>query len=90
VYWLMLERSGVEICVEDPGAEIDVVVDADLAAMTGVWLGDISFDEAVRSKAVQVVGPRRLVSAFPTWLMLSNYAGVARPGGAGAEDARAA
>jgi hypothetical protein len=79
-FWLMLERASVEICIEDPGVEIDLVVDADLAAMTAVWLGDTSFDEAVRSKAVHVMGPTRLASAFPSWLMLSHYAGVARPG----------
>jgi DNA-binding HxlR family transcriptional regulator len=87
LFWLMLERTGVEICIDDPGAEIDLVVDADLAAMTSVWLGDIPFDEAARSKAVRVMGPRRLASALPSWLMLSHFAGVARPGVAASANA---
>jgi DNA-binding HxlR family transcriptional regulator len=82
VFWLMLERTKVELCIEDPGVEIDVMVDADLAAMTLIWLGDLSFEEAVRSKGVRVTGPRRLASAFPAWLMLSGYADVPRPGAA--------
>lgn len=80
VFWLMLEKNGVEICVEDPGVEIDLVVDADLAVMTSVWLGDMSFDEALRSRNVRLTGPRRLARAFPVWLMLSHFAGVVRPG----------
>jgi DNA-binding HxlR family transcriptional regulator len=78
-FWLVLERADVELCIEDPGIEVDLQVDADLATMVGVWLGDRSFDDALRSKGVQVLGPRRLAAAFPQWLMLSHYAGVPRP-----------
>jgi len=80
VFWLVLEKTAVEICVEDPGVETDLVVDADLAVMTSVWLGDMPFEEALRSRSVRVMGARRLTSAFPTWLMLSRFAKVIRPG----------
>jgi DNA-binding HxlR family transcriptional regulator len=80
VFWLMLEKTAVEICVEDPGVETDLVVDADLAVMTSVWLGDMPFEEALRSGSVRVMGARRLTGAFPTWLMLSRFAKVIRPG----------
>ncbi len=79
VFWLVLERTAVELCIEDPGVETDVLVDADLAAMTSAWLGDISLEDALRSKAVRLMGPRQLTRAFPTWLMLSHYAAVVRP-----------
>ena len=80
VFWLVLERTAVQLCIEDPGIETDVVVDADVAALTAVWLGDISFEEALRSKGVRLMGPRPLTRGFPTWLMLSQYAAVVRPG----------
>lgn len=79
VFWLMLEKTAVEICVEDPGVETDLVVDADLAVMTSVWLGDMSFEEALHARGVRLTGPRRLTGAFPTWLMLSRFAEVVRP-----------
>lgn len=81
-FWLLLQKSAVELCVEDPGIETDLVVDADLALMTSVWLGDISFEQALRSRGLRLMGPRRLTDAFPTWLMLSHFAGVVRPGAA--------
>ena len=80
VFWLVLERTAVQLCIEDPGIETDVVVDADVATLTAVWLGDISFQEALRSKGVRLMGPRPLTRGFPTWLMLSQYAAVVRPG----------
>jgi hypothetical protein len=82
VFWLMLEKTAVELCIEDPGVETDLLVDADLAVMTSVWLGDLSFEEALRSGGVRLMGARRLTKAFPTWLMLSHFAGVTRPGAA--------
>ena len=77
--WLVLERSGSDVCVTDPGYEVDVYVDADLASMTSVWLGDLPFNEAVREKKLRVSGARALVRQFPGWLLLSHFATVPRP-----------
>ena len=77
--WLILERTGSDVCVSDPGFEVDVYVDADLAAMANVWLGDLPFAEAVRQKKIKLTGVPALVRAFPDWLLLSHFARVPRP-----------
>jgi DNA-binding HxlR family transcriptional regulator len=77
--WLLLERTEVDVCVHDPGLDVDIDVEADLATMAGVWLGDVGFDAALRSGRVRLQGPSRLTAAFPAWLLLSHYAGVERP-----------
>jgi SCP-2 sterol transfer family len=77
--WLVLDRGEVDLCVTDPGFEVDLVVAADLAAFTKVWVGDISLDQALRSRRVRLEGPRDVVRAFPGWLLLGHFAGVARP-----------
>jgi len=79
VFWLMLERTQVDLCIEDPGFEVDLYVEADLAAMAKVWLGDVPFESTLRSGQVRLLGPRQLAKAFPSWLMLSRFAGVPRP-----------
>jgi DNA-binding HxlR family transcriptional regulator len=78
VFWLVLDRARVDLCIHDPGLDVDIDVDADLATLIGVWLGDVAFDTALRS-GVRLRGPPRLTAAFPGWLMLSHYAGVERP-----------
>ncbi len=78
-FWLLLERSGVDLCVSDPGFEVDIYVDADLAAMARVWLGDMPFSAAVRNKKIRLTGMAGLIRQFPSWLLLSHFAGVARP-----------
>ena len=79
-YWLELNRPEVDLCVADPGFEVDLYVDADLAAMAKVWLGDLSLAKVQRSKQVRITGPRTLVDGFQSWLPLSAYAEVPRPG----------
>jgi DNA-binding HxlR family transcriptional regulator len=78
-FWLTLERSGVDLCLSDPGFEIDVYVDADIAAMTKVWLGDLSFAEALRARKIRLAGTPALIRQFPSWLPVSRFAGVPRP-----------
>jgi DNA-binding HxlR family transcriptional regulator len=86
-FWLLLERSGVDVCVKDPGFEVDLYLDADLATMTKVWLGDLAFAEAVRMKKIRMSGMPGTIRQFPSWLPLSPYAKVPRPSGATAGEA---
>jgi DNA-binding HxlR family transcriptional regulator len=79
-FWLILEHEQAELCIKDPGFEVDLCVDVDLAEFARIWLGDISYEHALRSGKVQVTGSRVLAQAFPRWLMLSHFASVPRPG----------
>src|SRR3954469_55582 len=78
-FWLILERPLVDLCIDDPGFEVDLYLEADLAAMAKVWLGDVPYESMLRSGGIQLLGPRPLAKAFPSWLMLSHYAEVPRP-----------
>ena len=78
-FWLILQRSDVDLCLKAPGYEVDLEVDADLAALTKVWMGDVRLVDAMRSGLVRLKGPSALVRAFPGWLALSGFAGVERP-----------
>jgi hypothetical protein len=69
----------LDVAEEALEPEAPEAVAADLAAFTKVWLGDISFDQALRSHGVRLEGPRDVVRAFPGWLLLGSFAGVARP-----------
>jgi DNA-binding HxlR family transcriptional regulator len=83
--WLILERERdvPDVCLKDPGFDVDLVVTADAAAMARVWTGAVTFAQAVRSGGLRVEGSRDLTRAFPTWLLLSHFAHVERPARAG-------
>jgi len=78
MFWLLLQPSQADLCVEDPGHEVDLYVEAELPAMAAIWLGDSTLAQEVRQRRVRLSGPRELVRAFPTWLKLSRFAAVPR------------
>jgi DNA-binding HxlR family transcriptional regulator len=79
-YWFVMERPDVDLCIIDPGFEVDLFVDADLAALSRVWLGEIPIRQAIREGTVVLNGDRQAVRDFPSWLLLSTLAAVRRPG----------
>ena len=79
VFWLLIDKREVDLCLKDPGSEVDLYVEADLAAFAQVWLGDLTLANALRKRAIRLTGRRDLVSAFPAWLLLSKFADVPRP-----------
>jgi DNA-binding HxlR family transcriptional regulator len=81
--WLILQRADCDVCLKDPGYEVDLVIHADARTMARVWAGAFTFAQAVREGGLRVEGPRDLVRAFPTWLLLGHFAHVERPARAG-------
>ena len=78
-YWLVMEPPDVGLCYSDPGHDVDVYVDAEIAVLARVWMGDEPLAHAMRAGAVKIGGDPRLSRAFPGWLMLSTLAAVPRP-----------
>ena len=72
--WLLLEPREVSVCVTPPRFDPDLVVRADLAFFYRVWLGQISYDAALRCKGVVVEGPPALARQLPRWFMWSAMA----------------
>jgi DNA-binding HxlR family transcriptional regulator len=78
-WWLILQRPQVDLCLKDPGFEVEVVVHADVAALTRVWMGDVRLGDTMRQGLIRLDGLPRFVRVFPTWLALSSFAPVPRP-----------
>ncbi|MFM9841595.1 MAG: winged helix-turn-helix transcriptional regulator [Dongiaceae bacterium] len=78
-WWLIIEPQLVDVCIKDPGFEIELFVQADLAAMTKVWLGDLRLNDTMRAGDIVIEGQPQLTREFPVWLGLSSMANVPRP-----------
>jgi DNA-binding HxlR family transcriptional regulator len=77
-YWLVLSpRDDIAVCLIHPGFDVDLRVLADAMAMHQIWLGRLSFAEALSRELVVLDGPADLVKAFPSWLSLSVFAHIA-------------
>jgi DNA-binding HxlR family transcriptional regulator len=66
-YWVVVDADDVDLCLTDPGFEVDVVLDADLRSLTQVWMGDARFVDAVADGHIALSGPRELTRRIPDW-----------------------
>lgn len=85
-WWLVIEKGEVDLCLEDPGHEIDLSVVAGLQCFTRIWMGDVSLASARARGEVKLEGQGRLKQTVTKWLGPSPLAGVkaatAQPGSA--------
>ncbi|WP_137123417.1 winged helix-turn-helix transcriptional regulator [Segeticoccus rhizosphaerae] len=82
-WWAVLDRADrvrpVDVCDDDPGFGVDLLLTTTLRTLTHIWRGDRDWSAAVRAGDLLVTGPRSLVQALPRWFTLSMFAGVPRP-----------
>jgi DNA-binding HxlR family transcriptional regulator len=79
IYWLVLDGDDPELCYNDPGREIDLVVTLDEQAFGQVLMGRAAYDDAVADGKIRLDGSPELVRGFPRWLGESRFARHARP-----------
>jgi DNA-binding HxlR family transcriptional regulator len=72
--WLVIKKPSVTVCRDDPGYDVDLVVEADTAQLSRWAVGRAPFQDLTRAGHVRLVGPSRLSRAFPTWFDTSTFA----------------
>ena len=74
LWWLVVERGAADLCRDDPGHELTLVVESTVLALTEVWTGDRDPEDVVRSRDVKVSGASRDARALWIWLGRSAFA----------------
>ena len=66
--WLLIQHGDAEVCEKYPGGEEELVVVVSDPVVFARWhLGEVEWDDALRSGAVTVTGSSTLARALPTW-----------------------
>jgi len=76
-WWLIVKGHDIDICIKDPGKDIDVRFDVDLRTMISIWMGDCSYPSAIRSGKLRLTGPRALTRSVTEWMANHPYAAMA-------------
>jgi DNA-binding HxlR family transcriptional regulator len=66
-YWVVVDGRDVDLCLTDPGRDVDVIVEADLRTLTEIWMGDTRFVDALTDGRIVLRGPTRLTRRVPSW-----------------------
>lgn len=78
-WWLVVEDGVADLCRDDPGREVTLVVEASVRALTEVWAGDRTPAQALASRQVRISGNRRDSDRLWHWLGTSAFAPSRRP-----------
>ena len=77
-WWLVVEQGVADLCRDDPGRDLTLVVDSTVRALTDVWSGDRSPQEALHANDLRVDGAPRETQSLWRWLGMSAFAATRR------------
>lgn len=67
-WWLIVKGHEVDVCLDNPGREVDIRFDVDLRTMVEIWMGDLSYRSAIRSGRLKLSGPAALIRDVTAWM----------------------
>jgi len=67
-WWLVAEAGETDLCMEDPGHEVDLVLECSVCTLTAIWLCKCSLERAERNRDIRISGDRELRRQLSAWL----------------------
>lgn len=78
-WWVICDDETRDLCYQDPGKDVSAYVTAKSRDLIAVWMGDISFSDALSNNRIMIVGENAVLRRFRKWFPLSAGAAVPRP-----------
>ena len=75
-WWFVNDEDGCELCVDDPGYEVDLHIEVTLRDMIYIWRGDLTLARALEFGRLEALGSARARKALPRWLGVASVAHV--------------
>ena len=73
-WWLVSENGEIDLCLNNPGYDVDIMIKCLLKTMTAIWICQRPFCDAVRKGDIKVLGDSKLTSKLQDWLRTSPLA----------------
>ena len=73
-WWLVVKDQKTDLCIIDPGKDVDVYLFCTIRTMHDIWMGDRSFSEAMATGDLIVEGEPALTRNIRSWLKPSVFA----------------
>ena len=67
-WWLVVEGDDIDVCLHDPGKDVDIYFNVPLKTMCQLWMGEISYKQAIADDLLTLVGPKALTKHVESWL----------------------
>ncbi len=72
-WWIVVVENNVDLCVNDPGKDIDVYITTTVKTMVDIWIGDATYRKAIKSGLLTLVGDSFLTRDISSWMKNSTF-----------------
>ncbi len=76
-WWMVVRGNEVDLCVNDPGKDVDVYFTSTVKTMAEVWMGQNTYKKAISQHQLKLVGPKVLTHDVSSWMEQSVFADMA-------------
>lgn len=78
-WWIIVQRDEIDLCVNDPGKDVDIWFTTSIKTMVNIWMGDATYRHAIRDGSLKLVGNSSLTHNVTDWMRNSEYADLPAP-----------
>ena len=75
-WWILVEGENVDICVSDPGKDVDLYFTSTVKIMADIWMGDTNYRTALRSGELRVTGSSVMTRDISSWMSNSIFSDI--------------
>ncbi|WP_169545792.1 winged helix-turn-helix transcriptional regulator [Sneathiella aquimaris] len=66
-WWVVARENTVDLCMDDPGLEVDVYLTSSLDCLISVWMGDATVKDALELGTMTIEGMPHLIRTAANW-----------------------
>lgn len=67
-WWLVVTGEDLDLCVKNPGKDVDVYFTSTVKTMADIWMGDNGYRKAIRDGDLKIVGEKTLTRNVTVWM----------------------
>ena len=73
-WWLVVTADNIDLCVKDPGKDVDVYFTTNVKTMADIWMGDTTYKKARKEGGLKIIGDRNVMRHISNWTADNMYA----------------
>ena len=66
-WWLVVSADDIDLCVKDPGKDVDRFFTTNAKTMADIWMGDTTYRKARKEGSLKIVGDRNIMRNIAAW-----------------------
>lgn len=73
-WWLVVKGEEIDLCVNNPGRDVDVYFTTSVKSLADIWMGDSTYKKAIKDGSLKVIGNKTLTRNITAWMSNSLFA----------------